>query len=206
MRRHLCATVVLLTLSAFVALLWVRTLWFDDHLYLQAVTHNSCRLWKLCVRSRSDRIVVELCGERATSPRDVAWLSEQPLLYRNWSANRREPGDNTWRPKKHVFLYERGFWWGRVPITSGTEYRFTVPHWFPLLLTGWLPTVTAIRMYRIYRRHARGLCPACDYDLRATPGRCPECGTEVTATAAAPAHSSAPAAEQAKPPPPARAA
>ena len=29
-------------------------------------------------------------------------------------------------------------------------------------------------------RAAKGLCPACGYDLRASPGRCPECGFEVT--------------------------
>jgi hypothetical protein len=63
----------------------------------------------------------------------------------------------------------------------------TFPLW-PLALglaTGGLPSILLLRR-RLLRPKA-GLCRACGYDLRATPGRCPECGTIAAEAAASPA-------------------
>ena len=55
--------------------------------------------------------------------------------------------------------------------------RFWVPHWSALL------ALAAVTWCSIRFRGERGIvvsnhsCPNCAYDLRATPDRCPECGT-----------------------------
>ena len=59
------------------------------------------------------------------------------------------------------------FWSVRVP------YGALVP------VSAALPVVRAVRSLRRRRRDRlalAGCCPACRYDLRATPDRCPECG------------------------------
>jgi hypothetical protein len=74
-----------------------------------------------------------------------------------------------------------GFRWTHFRLTGGlvlpfVSQEFRVPDWAVVLATGALPSVWLARRIRRQRR-AAGLCPACGYDLRATPDRCPECGT-----------------------------
>jgi hypothetical protein len=50
-----------------------------------------------------------------------------------------------------------------------------VPYWFVLACSA-APASRWITQL-LLRRRGPGLCPSCGYDLRATPDRCPECGT-----------------------------
>jgi hypothetical protein len=69
-------------------------------------------------------------------------------------------------------------------------YRaFSLPCWLLAVVAGAWPLASVgllIRRRSRARRIARaGCCRACGYDLRATPGRCPECGRAAAAKGAA---------------------
>lgn len=57
---------------------------------------------------------------------------------------------------------------------------------WPVVLGAMLPALWVILSRRRLRRLRAGLCRVCGYDLRASPGRCPECGTVFPITTAAP--------------------
>ncbi len=79
---------------------------------------------------------------------------------------------NQWR--LHASTNPMNRYGGRLWLLDDRWISF--PHWVPLAIVMPVPLHRAMRMLQRRRRMRRNRCPDCAYDLRATPGRCPECG------------------------------
>jgi hypothetical protein len=94
----------------------------------------------------------------------------------------RRPGPARRGPvwKRLGFYYAT--WW--MPYRDNQDAPFglggrgvVAPYWSVVLLAGIVPAGRGLLIWRRRRRRPRaGYCPNCGYDLRASPGRCPECG------------------------------
>jgi hypothetical protein len=90
-----------------------------------------------------------------------------------------------------VFAGTSGDLWTFAPHDAQTRWRLAgfafgqgqhvwavmLPHAYLAVVTGLLPIARGARWYTRRPSHRPGRCRYCGYDLRATPDRCPECGT-----------------------------
>jgi hypothetical protein len=103
---------------------------------------------------------------------------------------RRQFGHSTRRPASPPPLESstlgRRWRWGYVGAGDeafrgsqvSTDERYVVlPYWLVLCALSPSLCFSFLSWNRGKRRKRLGLCRHCGYDLRATPGRCPECGT-----------------------------
>lgn len=150
-----------------------------------AVTPAAVRERWMSISSRCGGLRLDM-GTVAASPADRWWstLSDAGPLPSSWICYRSEPIDaaiDSARGTIWGFDYQiepLGPYTQPFPSTAAPHYLAIVfPYWLPALLLA-IPSALCIRSIIRSRTAPRpGYCVHCGYDLRATPDRCPECGT-----------------------------
>lgn len=103
------------------------------------------------------------------------WLSPPTVLRAKWSNRLILADDPPIYPVSTWSLLGFAISHGRSGAYGWFDVR--IPYWAIASATG-ISAIILLRRTR-RRRHLAGACPLCGYDLRATPDRCPECGTEM---------------------------
>lgn len=151
LRRRLLSVLTLLSLllSMGVLALWVRSYpWTDAAWYGTEASTFG-------VNSETGRIL--FIWAKGPFP---------PLGFKTYSGRHKAP---LWHQVKHLMVF-------RAFDSGNQSWVVQVPHWFVAAAAA-IPQVLRWRRRRNDKRRA-GLCLRCGYDLRATPDKCPECGTE----------------------------
>jgi hypothetical protein len=173
---NLAAAASLLLMLA-VAAMWVRSFAVSDHWINQYRCENTAHTNSFA--SRSGSITLAMTSDERVSSAVGAFdnLSTDRLHCEHFTGLAELP--DHWYECFNTFFYDR------IDARDGQQNRLrliqvTFPHWLLILLTAIIPAVRLAVAMRARRRRSTGRCKTCGYDLRATPERCPECGTAAT--------------------------
>src|SRR5215217_2227828 len=150
-----------LLLCVAAAALWVRSYWEGYGLYYATRPPPALLTWGYAARGG-------------------LWVGRMESRYRRpgWSVERFPAPPGVFYDSEFPPGVRLGF--GYIPRSSPQAmYGIVAPLWFLTLATAAAPAWHVVVLLRRRRRRLRQsncLCPNCGYDLRATPGRCPECG------------------------------
>jgi hypothetical protein len=172
------AMAVSLLLCIATTLLWVRNRSVSDNLSLIDRPTVSIRLTSGRDGPRFIAIRRHSFAGNPYRGRDTWQIWTRPRRA-GWPADQRF--GRSWRGFGYERRTKRIFWTGGEPPITGyftmERYVLLAPWWPFLLLPALLPFLAAARRLRGRFRTRAGRCRRCGYDLRATPDRCPECGS-----------------------------
>src|SRR5579862_1518255 len=111
-------------------------------------------------------------------PKNATW-ENPPLPAAAWGYGRLDRS-TTYIHRPHRFLGFMRWGYGDAgPFSSRLIRGIAFPIWWIIAVTVVLPVIGLVKAVRSRRSARRGFCVSCGYDLRASPERCPECGTAI---------------------------
>jgi len=181
-----------MSLLLFVAtvMLWARSYFVQDLIYWGTGRFDNDRVKQVHVQSSQGQIAVgdyrfelfRLSGSRATASDYANWPDKPSVFNLNWFSTWHKPVVS-FRGLVGIGHYRHDS--PKTDVAKGLRSELTwrsanFPIWPLVIITGLLPLGWLLKWRHRRRREYRtthGLCLSCGYDLRATPDRCPECGT-----------------------------
>ena len=180
-----CATALSLLVCAAAITFWVRSYSGSDYM---------SRMTLVAIDSRSitheERELSCTRGQIRWGAEEYTYISHQPItdvLWQTigtttWSHGRLGVGHVGWEsPTPRSFWNRLGFdtWQDgmETSFSSSSKQVRSAPAWLAVLVFAIPPGLWLLRRLRRRRTVGEGRCAVCGYDLRATPERCPECGT-----------------------------
>ncbi len=167
-----------LVLCVAVCVLWGRSYWVQDTLTWSSGQHDPSSP----VRVTS---VLSMYGIVAVSNMRLP-DSDSDYEIPDRLTHRVDPVEDV-PPARPDFWGRFGFIHDQQQIWKITSDLRAAPHWLFALVAA-LPVAAkswvVVHSRRRRARAERDLCPACGYDLRASPERCPECGAAAEASSA----------------------
>ena len=168
MSRRLLAAIAALSLLTCIA---VTVLWVRSYRAVDVMLRPSHFGDRVCITSEMGMLVFEAENAQRSTPKP-GWVYFENSLPRRWHEPRGWFGFDAYTGTNRHYMF--------LPQTK--YHGVTLPHWFvAITLLLWPACWLVSERKRSLRaqRLAHGLCLECGYDLRASLGRCPECGAGV---------------------------
>jgi hypothetical protein len=187
----LAAAMSLMLCVATTAVMWLRSYRINDEVQRETVDENADPDGRFTRSSLVIRLGSHAGGIYLAATRDQVWgwdgqtMKRATVRYVNDDPDHEPfvyPLENQFESAGQIQLIRPnwrrlGFDWNAIRSLDGMVRYLVVPYWSVMFVLLLAPALVLLKGARRRGLRAAGCCPACGYDLRATPERCPECGT-----------------------------
>lgn len=187
-RLSIFASALSLLLFASAVLLWVRSYIISEEwvcVRVAAPPPRGLDTLDLTVSPSAGSLEIQFTRGRLVDVHTLYaefGVSDDRIPEAGWFVGHVRPRTTTSRDRDTIWK-RIGFGWyhGGFSFENGDQswWITDIPFWLIALVTVTMPVRSGLVFLSRRRGTRRGLCPSCRYDLRASKGRCPECGTPI---------------------------